>query len=412
MKKAGIAITVIVALLAFACGFGATAGALMYTQPASSSTATVNFQVNQGDTTAIVAQRLQNEGLIRNALLFRLYARLKHLDTGIKPGVYKLTPNMKMAAIVAKLQFSAPDEIIVTIPDALRITQYASHITGLASFNAQNFEKIATSGTWLDGTPVSGTYWFVLPKQKNSAAALEGYLYPDTYDFDAAANETTVIKRLIGTLGEHLCPGPTGNPDAAGEYYLDHTQCRAHAATVGTNVNIFDAMDKAYFTKNDATGDATALYDTLIIASLTTREILRYSDAPGVAGVYWTRFAALYHHITNAGMVANLGSDPSAEYARDTDTPPTNGHWWADLADKGLNVDPKSPYNLDVLTNPNLPPGPIAAASWTVTQAAANPAQSANFYFVSDYCGNIHYAKTGTDFDVIANKYVGTKTCT
>lgn len=416
VKKAGIAVTVIFALLAFVCGFGGTAGALIMTQPAGSSSAVVDFTVKAGDTTNSVAQRLQDEGLIRNALAFRLYARLKKLDRGIEPGVYKLSPSMQMSAIIGKLQVGQPDEIIVTVPDSLRVTQYADNITGLKNFNATNFLSIVKSGKWMDGTQVSATYWFVLPQQKNAAYALEGYLYPDTYYFDTSADETAVIKRMIGTLGEHLCPGPTGNPDAQGEYYLDHTQCRAHAATVNvgnTPTNIFDAMDKAYFIgKTDATSDATALYDTLIIASLTTREILNYSDAPGVAGVYWTRYAALYHHIPNAGEVANMGSDPSAEYARDTDTPPKDGKWWADIVGMaGKDLDPGSPYNTDVLTNPNLPPGPIAAANWQVTVTAASPVQSQYFYFVSDHCGNIHYAKTGTDFDAIANKYVETKTC-
>ena len=403
MKKAGIAITVIFALLAFVCGFGGTAGALIMTQPAGSSSAIVDFTVKSGDTTNSVAQRLQDDGLIRNALAFRLYARLKKLDRGIEPGVYKLAPNMQMSAIIGKLQVGQPDEIIVTVPDSLRVTQYADNITGLKNFNATNFLSIVKSGKWMDGTQVSATYWFVLPQQKNAAYALEGYLYPDTYYFDTSADETAVIKRMIGTLGEHLCPGPTGNPDAQGEYYLDHTQCRAHAATVNVGnkaTNIFDAMDQAYFIgKTDAASDATALYDTLIIASLTTREINSYSDAPGVSAVYYNRYLAFLHKVTS-DTAGYMGSDPSAEYARDTDSPPKDGKWWAELADSGYKIDPGSPYNTESGANhPGLPPGPIAAANWKVVLAAASPEKSQYFYFVSDKCGKIYYGTDLNDFN-------------
>lgn len=404
MKKAGIAVTVVFALLAFVCGFGGTAGALILTQPASSSSAVVNFTVQPGDTTNAVAQRLQDDGLIRNALAFRLYARVKKLDTGIEPGVYKLSANMKMSAIIAKLQVGQPDEIIVSVPDSLRVTQYPDHATGLKNFNATNFLAIVKSGKWMDGTPVSGTYWFVLPQQKNAAYALEGYLYPATYYFNVGDDETTVIKRMIGTLGEQLCPGPNGNPQVPGEYYLDHTQCRAHAATVNvgnTSTNIFDAMDKAYFiNKTDATSDATALYRTLIIASLTTREILHYSDAPGVAAVYYNRYLAFLQKVTS-DTAGYMGSDPSAEFARDTDTPPgPNGKWWADLGDSGFKIDPGNPYNTESGANhPGLPPGPIAAANWQVTLAAASPQKSQYFYFVSDKCGKIYYATNLQDFN-------------
>src|SRR5215467_9056233 len=101
MKQAGLAFTIILSLLAFAVGFVGVSGALMLTQPSvAGATATVKFVVVAGDTTASVADRLQKDGLIRNALLFRLYAKYKHLDRGIEPGVYNLSPSMKMTQII------------------------------------------------------------------------------------------------------------------------------------------------------------------------------------------------------------------------------------------------------------------------------------------------------------------------
>lgn len=394
MKRAALILTIIVALVALACGFGAATAALDITQPASASAdGTVNFVVNQGDTTNEVADHLQRDGLIRNAELFRLWARYKHLDTGIQYGVYKLSPSMTMDEIIAALQKSQPDFQIVSVPDALRVTQYADHITTLKNFDAKTFLQIAQTGKFSDGTAVSATYWYVIsPPKKGVAYALEGYLYPDTYYLDTTANTDDVVKTMLNELGQHLCPGPTGQPNA---YINDKTQCLAHAAQVN-GTDIFTAMEKAYYTNDPV----QALYDTLTMASLTTREILSYKDAPGVAAVYYNRFLYSIHKSSNDGGTAGfMGSDPSAEYARDTDHPPSNGKWWTDLGDQGKNVDCKSAYNTEGGCHAGLPPGPIAAATWQVVQAAASPIKSPNFYFVSDQCGRIHYYTNADDFN-------------
>src|SRR5260221_14373330 len=96
MKRAGLAIVIIASLLGLACGFGATTAALYVTQPSSSAATTGHFFVNKGDSTAAVADNLQKAALIRNAQLFRLWARYRHKDSGIEYGVYYLHANMKM----------------------------------------------------------------------------------------------------------------------------------------------------------------------------------------------------------------------------------------------------------------------------------------------------------------------------
>lgn len=393
MKRAALILTIIVALVALACGFGAATAALDITQPAAASTsATINFVVNKGDTTTAVADHLQHAGLIRNAEIFRLWARYKHLDTGIQYGVYKLSPSMTMDDIIAALQKSQPDFQIVSIPDTLRVTQYPDHITTLKNFDAKTFLQIAQTGKFSDGTPVSSTYWYVSPPKKGAVYALEGYLYPDTYYIDTGANTDEVVKSMLDELGQHLCPGPSGQPNA---YIHDEKQCLAHAAQV-SGTDIFTAMEKAYYTKDPV----LALYAALTISSLTTREILHYSDAPGVSAVYYNRFVYAIHKSSNDGGTAGyMGADPSVQYARDTDHPPTNGKWWAPLDDSANKIDCKSVYNTEAGCHVGLPPGPIAAATWQVILSAAAPIKSPNFYFVSDQCGKIHYWTNADDFN-------------
>src|SRR5262249_24295403 len=139
MKTAGLVLTVILAHLALGVGFAGTTAVLYVTQPTSNSTTTVRFIVNSGDSTQVVAQHLQDDGLSRSALAFRLYARLEHLDQGIEPGVYLLNPNMTMKSIIAALQVGKPDEQLAGVPDALRVTQYPQYFTSLPNFNATTF---------------------------------------------------------------------------------------------------------------------------------------------------------------------------------------------------------------------------------------------------------------------------------
>lgn len=408
-RRATIILAVLVLVVALACGAGAATAAtfaINITQPVSSSHTIVKFVVKPGDTTASIAQRLQDDGLIRNALLFRLWARYKHRDTGIEPGVYALSPSMTMDTIMVTLQQSKPQQQIATVPDSLRVTQYPAHLTNLPSFNAQDFLRIVKTGQFADGTLASARYWYVLPPQKNAAYALEGYLYPDTYSFDENATASDVVTRTLDALGEHLCPGPASQPDA---YIHDETQCEAHAVTVGPDrISIFAAMEQRYFTSDPA----RALYDTLTLGSIVTREILHPADAQTVANVYYNRYLVSLGKL-QADVGTNIQADPTAQYARDTDSPPSGGtKWWANLADSAGNVDPGSPYN--TYTHPGLPPGPIAAAPWNVIAASAYPnpdGSSPYFYFLSDSCGTTHYATTNDQFNQLKSEYLTTGTC-
>ena len=105
MKRGGIIATAIFALLALGIGFGGTTAALIVLQPANpGSTVVIQFTVGEDDSFADVAQHLQNSGLIRSALAFKLLAKVRRLDTGVEQGVYELSPGMSMEQILSALQ--------------------------------------------------------------------------------------------------------------------------------------------------------------------------------------------------------------------------------------------------------------------------------------------------------------------
>jgi len=418
MKRGALVLTLFVALLALACGFGGTTAALWVTQPAApGASASINFVVRDGDNAAKVADRLQAAGLIRNAQLFKLLAKYRHLDTGIETGTYELTPGMTMDAIIAKLQQGKPDDVAITIPEARRVLQMPFRLrTPLPKFNSDNFVKIVTTGKFLDGTTVSSQYWYVMPPQKNVAFALEGYLYPDTYRFLKTDDETVVIKRMLDEFGEQLCPGPAGGkPDA---YIHDQAQCEAHAVTVGTNkVNLFTALKQKYFVPSVAKNDTEALYDALIIGSIAMREIPSLDDAKdiqGITDVYYNRYLHILGKLPS-DLGLNLGADPTVQYARDTEAKlGLDGVYWAPINDDPRNVAPTNAYN--TYNQEGLPPGPISAPGWDVLKAAVYPnpdGTSQFFYFLNEVCkGNAtHYAVDGPTFETLKAQYLDPAKC-
>jgi UPF0755 protein len=139
-------------------------------------------------------------------------------------------------------------------------------------------------------------------------------------------------------------------------------------------------------------------YQMVILASLVQREILHLQDAPGVAGVYWNRFM---NNVPN-DTAGYLGSDPSVEYARDSQTPPQQ--YWLPLQDAGKSIAANSPWNTYV--NQGLPPTPICSPGLATLQAAASPAKSDYFYFLSTKTGTIVYAKTYKEFQQDVQKYL------
>src|SRR5437763_8660983 len=128
----------------------------------------------------------------------------------------------------------------------------------------------------------------------------------------------------------------------------------------------------------------------VMLASLAEREIVNIKDAPGVAGVYWNRAMNSVPNDT-AGY---LGSDPTVQYARDTEKPPKV--YWQPLNDSGKNIAPKSPWN--TYTRQGLPPTPICSPGLAVLEAAASPTKSAYFYFFNTKTGSVVYAKTYPEF--------------
>ncbi len=119
----------------------------IFLQPVDATGAgrSIPFEIMAGETTAQIADNLQQKDLIRNALAFRVWARIKGLDTRLQAGIYKkLTTKMTISDIIDQLLNAQPDAIRVVISEGWRLEQIAGRFAsvGLVKFKAERISYL------------------------------------------------------------------------------------------------------------------------------------------------------------------------------------------------------------------------------------------------------------------------------
>ncbi len=334
-------------------------------QPVSSSGAarTIPIVIQPGETTAQIADDLQAKGLIRNALAFRIWARIKGLDTHLQAGAYtKLNTSMTISEIIDQLFNAQPDELLVNVPEGWRIEQIAQRFAaaGLVKFNEQDF---LTYTKHPNQFPDAAKYPIL--KSIPPGDSMEGLLFPDTYLVPVDGTARDAVNLMLKEFN-----------DKVQQDHLD-IMAKAHNLTV---------------------------YQMVILASIVEREVIFDSDRANVASVYWNRI-----NRPNDETVGLLQSDPTVEYARDSQ--PGTKIYWVDLnkSGTGTTVAPDSPWN--TYTHKGWPPTPICSPGLASLLAGAAPANTAYYFFLGipkgkPNAGHIVFAKTKAEFDQDVQKYL------
>lgn len=131
--------------------------------------AETNVVIARGASATEVALQLQNEGVIRSALAFRLLARAKHLETDVRAGEYRFFPQQSAAEILTRVTTGGSQVAVwVTIPEGFTAREVAATLAerGLGSEDALR--------EYFLHTPLD-------IERGVRSVNLEGYLFPDTY---------------------------------------------------------------------------------------------------------------------------------------------------------------------------------------------------------------------------------------
>lgn len=291
----------------------------------------LTFVVRSGEAVKTIAENLERAGLIRDAGLFGWLVRYWGADGDIQAGVYVLKPSMTMEEIMRQLQHGRLSAVMVTIPEGWRAEEVAALLEKVNVVSAAEFMAAMEQGR--------SDYPFLGERPPGAPTSLEGFLFPDTYQFPQQTTPDRVLDIMLDNWDRRIPP-----------------ELRAEAAT-----------------------QHVTLYEAVTLASIVEREAVIPDERPIIAGVYMNR-------LTN-GMY--LQADPTVQYAKGYNE--TTKRWWNPMRqEEALSVD--SPYNTFI--NPGLPPGPICSPGLAAIRAVLSPTASDYLFFFSKGDGSHAFAAT------------------
>ena len=162
----------------------------------------VTIEIEQGMSTEQIAEELKEAGAVKIPLLFRIYAKFKHYDSQFKYGVYSFNTEAGYEAISQMLieEGALAQSVKVTIPEMSSIDDIAEILEENGVCTKSDFINEVQNGEFgydfIDDIPVDNVYY-----------RLEGYLFPETYDFynfDSEECAHLAVEKMLKTLNDKL----------------------------------------------------------------------------------------------------------------------------------------------------------------------------------------------------------------
>jgi UPF0755 protein len=252
------------------------------TVPANAFGEPQSFTIQIGESVGSIANRLANQGLVRNADAFRIYMVYAGLDTSVQAGNYELSPVMSAIDIAQSLQDATPQAVRFTVLAGWRIEEVAAALP-TSGLNIQPDDLLRAAHE-----PLTQIFPPGLPQVTN----LEGFIYPGIYQFDRAISADEMLAAFLQRFDENVTP-----------------ELRAGFERQGLD-----------------------LYQAVIMASIVEREAVVDEEAPMIASVFLNRW--------RIGM--KLDSDPTVQYAVGYNSKQET--WWTNPL-SFADIATKSPYN-------------------------------------------------------------------
>jgi UPF0755 protein len=268
----------------------------------------VEIIIEKGSNLNQVASILEDKGLIHSRSDFRWAARLMQAESRIQPGRFLLPKGVSNSDLIRYLLKPGILTKDITIPEGLNVKQIAGIFKSELQIDSVEFVGLCEDSAFADSLGVN-------------AGRLEGYLFPDTYNFYVSSTPGEIICRMVGQF--------------------------------------FAVFNDSL--QNKTTQFGLNLHKAVILASIIQGEVVIADEAPLVS--------AVYHNRLRRGIA--LGADPTIQYIIE-DGPRR-------LLNKDLEID--SPYN--TYKKRGLPPGPVNNPGAVALKASVNPADVKYIYFVA-----------------------------
>ena len=300
----------------------------------------VTIEVTQDDTVSSVSKKLKDEGLIEYRWFFNLFAWVADADEKIGEGTYTLNTDMDYRALIVNMtgrsggNLSA-ETVRVTIPEGYTVAQT---INLLAENGVNTVEELTDAAE-----NANFDFPFLDESLKGDISRLEGYLFPNTYDFYVGEDPAHALSRLLDEFNRQMSDDVMALVEESGR----------------------------------------SMKEIITIASLIEKET-DGTDREKIASV-------IYNRLNNPSYETGglLQIDAALVYA--------TGH--TELTEADMAVD--SPYNL--YTHPGLPPTPIANPGFASIRAAVQPADTDYYYYVLGSDGLHVFSSTYAEHQQVIN---------
>lgn len=334
LNKKGI---IVVSLVVFVCLLCLITVCVYFIKlkPVSKSSSLVSFSVVEGDTYNSISSRLSDSDLIRSTLAYKIYVKTHRLDT-LKVGTYSLDKNMGVKELLNTLSDGnyKEDYTIITFREGINIRGIASLIDANTNNTEDDVYSLLCDRDYLNS--LINDYWFVTDEILNESIyyPLEGYLFPDTYQFAKDASVRDIFAVML---------------------------------------NQMDVVLSNY--KRQIENSSYSIHKLLTLASIVELEAGSSHERNGVAAVFYNRIRDGW----------TLGSDVTTYYAARKD-------FTVDLTASELSEC--NAYNTRGTCFVGLPVSPISSPSRESIEGVMNPIQSDYYYFVADKNGNTYFNAT------------------
>lgn len=324
----------------------------------------VVITIQSDDSIDDIAQILYEKGLINYPGLFKLYAGIAVDEGEISPGTYTLNTILDYHALVGSMSSSSSSRAVVEdvlIPEGYNCRQIFELLEQHGICTVAELEEYAANGEFQD-------FWFLEGVERGNKYCLEGFLFPDTYDFYSGSTPREAIGKML--LGFNA---------------------RIDQETVTTQLTALNERLSAMMRANGCSEEFIAenqlgLYELLTVASLIEEETAGASESPTIASVIFNRLTQ------NEVYERYLGIDAAIIYATGS---PEN-------IDTGID----SPYNTYI--NAGLTPTPISNPGLSSINAALDFEDTDYYYYVLNPETQLHqFSKTYEEHQEWVEKFRG-----
>ncbi|MCX7711854.1 MAG: endolytic transglycosylase MltG [Clostridia bacterium] len=301
----------------------------------------IEFEIPKGASTTVIAKSLEEKGVIKYPFVFKLMSKINGFDGTYRSGTHYISKKLNYDQIMAVLS-GEPVSAKVLVQEGLTVKETVDVLADKKLIDKDQFIK-AMNNEKFDFKFLEG-----VPKREYK---LEGYLFPDTYQFDLKTGEKGIIQRMLENFDKKFKP----------EYY------------------------------NKAKALKLSVDQVIILASIIEREAQESDERRVISGVFHNRLNSKDKTLRKLQSCATLQYIFLKKDGK--------------VKEKLLDSDTKiqDPYN--TYLNEGLPPGPICSPGQASIEAALNPEKTDYLYFAAKGDGSHQFSKTYKDHQAAIKKY-------